>query len=110
MMNNSMVIGIFFSLTVLAVRGDEDTLSNVYHSLNRLGNNVRNTLTEDASDRPSPTPRRHRKPYSKHSSPDKTKTRPAASPSPSPIDKSESSDNASASSKPSPEATTSEAG
>ena len=58
---------IFFAICLLLCvallpgRGEDDTLNNVYHSLSRLGNNVRNTFTEDSDDRPSPTPRRHRK-------------------------------------------------
>jgi peptidoglycan DL-endopeptidase CwlO len=100
MMNRSGVIGLFFFLTLLSARGDDDTWNNIYHSLSRFGDNVRNTFTEDAGDRPSPTPRRHRKPYAKHSSLKKTK----AEPSGSPIEKSHSSDNAPAegSEKPTP--------
>jgi cell wall-associated NlpC family hydrolase len=61
----------FFAVWVLACvgllpsRGEDDTLKNIYRSLNWLGNNVRNAFTEDADDRPSPTPRRHRKSASK---------------------------------------------
>jgi cell wall-associated NlpC family hydrolase len=96
MMNRSLVIGLFFFLSVLAAQGDDDTWNNIYHSLSRFGDNVRNTFTEDASDRPSPTPRGHRKANSKHSSLKKTKAKPSASPSVSPIEKSDASDNASA--------------
>jgi cell wall-associated NlpC family hydrolase len=62
---------IFFAVWVLACvalfpsRGEDDTLKNIYRSLNGLGNNVRNAFTEDSDDRPSPTPRRHRKSASK---------------------------------------------
>ena len=84
-------------------QGDDDTWNNAYHSLRRFGDNVRNTFTEDAGDRRSPTPRRHRKANSNHSSSKKTKARPSASTSASPTEKSDSSDNASATSKPSPE-------
>jgi peptidoglycan DL-endopeptidase CwlO len=62
---------IFFGVWVLACaallpsRGEDDTLKNIYRSLNGLGNNVRNAFTEDSDDRPSPTPRRHRKSASK---------------------------------------------
>ena len=103
-MNKSLVIGLLFFLTVLVAQGDDDTWSNIYHSLSRFGGNVRNTFTEDASDRPSPTPRRHRKSNSKDSSLMKTKAEPSASPSVSPIEKSNASDNASAagSEKPTP--------
>jgi cell wall-associated NlpC family hydrolase len=98
MMNRSLVIGLLYFLTVLAAQGDDDTWNNIYHSLSRFGDNVRNTFTEDASDQPSPTPRRHRKPNSKHSSLKKTKAKPSASPSESPIEKSDASDNSSAAS------------
>jgi cell wall-associated NlpC family hydrolase len=68
----------FFAICLLSCvglqpgRGEDDTLNNVYDSLSRLGNNVRNTFTEDSGDRPSPTPRRHRKSATKHSSSKKT--------------------------------------
>jgi cell wall-associated NlpC family hydrolase len=61
----------FFAVWVLACvallpsRGEDDTLKNIYRSLNGSGNNVRNAFTEDSDDRPSPTPRRHRKSASK---------------------------------------------
>jgi peptidoglycan DL-endopeptidase CwlO len=55
-------------VALLPCRGEADTLKNVYDSLNRLGNGVRNTFAEDSDDRPSPTPRRHRKSAAKHSS------------------------------------------
>src|SRR5271166_6444262 len=95
MMNRSLVIGLLFFLTVLAAPGDDETWNNFYHSLSRFGDNVRNTFTEDAGDRPSPTPRGHRKAKSKHSSLNKAKAKPSASPSVSPIEKSDASDNAS---------------
>jgi peptidoglycan DL-endopeptidase CwlO len=69
---------IFFAICLLLCvallpgRGEDDTFNNVYHSLSRLGKNVRNTFTEDSGDRPSPTPRRHRKSTTKHSSSKKT--------------------------------------
>jgi peptidoglycan DL-endopeptidase CwlO len=62
---------IFFAVWVLACvallpsRGEDDTLKNIYRSLNGLGNNVRNAFTEDSDDQPNPTPRRHRKSASK---------------------------------------------
>jgi cell wall-associated NlpC family hydrolase len=62
---------IFFAVWVLACvallpsRGEDDTFKNIYRSLNGLGNNVRNAFTENSDDRPSPTPRRHRKSASK---------------------------------------------
>src|SRR5271166_5718744 len=96
MMNRSLVIGLLFFLTVLAAPGDDETWNNFYHSLSRFGDNVRKTFTEEASDRPSPTPRGHRKAKSKHSSFNKTKAKPSASPSVSPMEKSDASDNASA--------------
>lgn len=103
-MNRSLVIGLLFFLTVPASQGDDDTWSNIYHSLSRFGDNVRNAFTEDASDRPRPTLGRHRKPNSKHSSLKKTKAKPSASPGVSPIEKSGASDNASraGSEKPTP--------
>jgi cell wall-associated NlpC family hydrolase len=55
-------------IALLLCRGEADTFTNVYNSLDRLGNKVRNTFTEDSDDRPSPTPRRHRKSATKHSS------------------------------------------
>jgi peptidoglycan DL-endopeptidase CwlO len=97
-MNRSLIIGCLFLLTVLAARGDGETWNNIYHSFSRFGGNVRNTFTEDAGGRPSPTPRRHRKADSQHSSSKKTK----AEPSVSPAKESGASDNAAATSKPSP--------
>jgi peptidoglycan DL-endopeptidase CwlO len=55
-------------IALFPFRGEADTFKKVYNSLNRLGNGVRNTFTEDSDDRPSPTPRRHRKSGAKHSS------------------------------------------
>jgi cell wall-associated NlpC family hydrolase len=55
-------------VTLRPCQGEADGLRNVYRSLSRLGNGVRNTFTEDSDDRPSPTPRRHRKSAAKHSS------------------------------------------
>lgn len=55
-------------IALLPFRGEADTFKHVYDSLNRLGNGVRNTFAEDSDDRPSPTPRRHRKSGTKHSS------------------------------------------
>ena len=103
-MNRSLVIGLLFFLTVPAAPGDDETWNNIYHSLSRFGDNVRNTFTEDASDRPSATPRGHRKGNSKHSSLKKTKAKASASPSGSSNEKSDASDNASAagSEKPTP--------
>jgi cell wall-associated NlpC family hydrolase len=95
MMNRSLVIGLLFFLAVPAAQGDDDTWNNIYHSVSRFGDNVRNTFTEDAGDRPSPTPKRHRKPNSKHSSLKKTKAEPSASPSVSPVEKSDASDDTS---------------
>jgi peptidoglycan DL-endopeptidase CwlO len=62
-------------VTLLPVHGEEDTLGNVYHSLNRFGNHVKNTFAEASDDRPSPTPRRHRKSTSKTSSAKKASTK-----------------------------------
>ena len=70
-MKRLVALWLLWCVALLPGRGD-DTIKNVYHSLSRLGNGVRNTFAED-SDRPSPTPRRHRarhsskKPTSKHS-------------------------------------------
>ena len=95
-MNRSLVIGCLLFLTVLAARGDGEIWNNIYHSLSRFGGNVRNTFTEDAGDRPSPTPRRHRKADSKHSSSKEAK------PSVSPAKESDASERGAATSKPSP--------
>jgi len=54
-------------IALFPFRGEADTFKRVY-SLNRLENGVRNIFTEDSDDRPSPTPRRHRKSGTKHSS------------------------------------------
>ena len=97
-MNRPLVIGWLFFLTVLAARGDSEIWNNIYHSFSRFGDNVRNTFTEDAGDRPSPTPGRHRKADSQHSSSKKTKAKPSVSPA----KESGASDNAAATSKPSP--------
>jgi cell wall-associated NlpC family hydrolase len=107
-MNRSLVVGLLYFLTVPVIQGDDDTRNNVYHSLSRFGDHVRNTFTEDtdAGDRPSPTPRRRRKSNSRHSSSNKTKARASASPSSSPDEKSDSSESASVSPKPSPEPST----
>jgi peptidoglycan DL-endopeptidase CwlO len=61
-------------IALFPFRGEADTFKNVYHSLSRWGNGVRNTFTEDSDDRPSPTPRRHRKSGTKHSSSKKSAT------------------------------------
>jgi peptidoglycan DL-endopeptidase CwlO len=61
----------FFAVWVLAFvallssRGEDDTFKNIYRSLNGLGNDVKSALAENSDDRPSPTPRRHRKSTSK---------------------------------------------
>jgi cell wall-associated NlpC family hydrolase len=55
-------------VSLLPGRGEDDPFKNVYHSLSRLGNNLKSSSTQDSDDRPSPTPRRHRKSGSKHSS------------------------------------------
>jgi len=107
-MNRFLVIGLLFFLTIPMVQGDDDTWNNIYHSLSGFGDKVRNTFTEDSSDRPSPTPSRHRKPNSKHSYSKKTKAKPSGSPTASPTEKSDAIGNGSVVSKPSPE--TSEAG
>jgi peptidoglycan DL-endopeptidase CwlO len=101
MMNRSLVIGMLFFLTVLAARGDGDAWNDIYHSLGRFSNNVRNAFTEDASDRPSATPRSHRRANSKHSSSKKAKAKPSASPSVSPSEESDDTSSA-GSEKPAP--------
>ena len=98
-MNRSLVIVLLFLLSVPAAQSDNAAWNNISHSVSRFGDNVRNTFTEDASDRPSPTPRRHRKLNSKYSSSKETKARPSAAPA----KKSDSSDDAPESSKTSPE-------
>ena len=55
-------------IALLPARAEENTLNNVYHSLNTLGKSVRNTFAEDSDARPSPTPRRHRKSTIRHAS------------------------------------------
>ena len=60
MMKRFFAICLLSCVALLPGRGEDDTLKSVYHSLSRLGNNVRNTFAEDSDDRPSPTPRRHR--------------------------------------------------
>jgi peptidoglycan DL-endopeptidase CwlO len=55
-------------LALLPWRGEAETFKNVYNSLDRLGTGIKNTFTEDSDDRPSPSPRRHRKSGTKHSS------------------------------------------
>jgi cell wall-associated NlpC family hydrolase len=55
-------------IALFPFRGEADPFKNAYNSLSRLENGVRNTFTEDSDDRPSPTPRRHRKSGTKHSS------------------------------------------
>jgi peptidoglycan DL-endopeptidase CwlO len=64
-------IGLLWCVALLPGYGN-DTFKNVYHSLGRLGNSVRNTFTEDSSGRPSPTPGHHRKLAVKHLSSKKT--------------------------------------
>jgi cell wall-associated NlpC family hydrolase len=89
----------------LSGHGEDDTLNHVYHSLSKFGNNVKNTFAEDSHDRPSPTPRRHRKSVTKHSSSKKTATEHSDSSSESPTPKSAASDEVSKS-KPVSEAAT----
>ena len=80
-------ICLLWCAALLPVRGEDSTLSNVYRSLGRLGNNVKNTFTEDSDDQPSPTPRRHRKSTSKHLSSKKTTAKDADSTGESPTPK-----------------------
>jgi cell wall-associated NlpC family hydrolase len=61
-------------IALFPCRGEADTFKSVYDSLDRLKNGVRNTFAEDSDDRPSPTPRRHRKSGTKHSSSKKSAT------------------------------------
>jgi peptidoglycan DL-endopeptidase CwlO len=89
MINRTLVICLLFCLPLAAARGDDDVWNNVYHSLSRFSNNVRNTFTEEASDRPSPRPKSHRKSTSKHSPSKKTKAKPSVSPGASPSEKPE---------------------
>src|SRR3984885_6684957 len=64
-MKTFFVVWMLACVALLPSRGEDDTLKNIYRSLNGVGNNVRNAFTEDSDDRPSPTPRRHRKSASK---------------------------------------------
>jgi cell wall-associated NlpC family hydrolase len=63
-----------FCVAALPGRGENDPFRNVYHSFTRLSDSVRNTFTEDSGDRPTPTPRRHRKSATGHSSSKKSAT------------------------------------
>ena len=94
-MGRILVICLVFCLPLAMARGDDQIWNNVYRSLNRFSNNVKNTFTEEASDNPSPTLKSHRKSSSKHSLSKKTK----AKPSDSPTAKSEASDNSAAESE-----------
>jgi peptidoglycan DL-endopeptidase CwlO len=67
-MKKFLVICALLLIGLLRGRGEDDTLNHAYHSLSRFGNNVRNAFAEDSDDRPSPTPKRHRKSTVKHSS------------------------------------------
>jgi cell wall-associated NlpC family hydrolase len=74
MMKKFLAICWLLFVGVLAGRGEDDTLNHAYQSLSRFGNHVRNAFAEDSDDRPSPTPRRHRKSTAKHSSSKKAAT------------------------------------
>jgi peptidoglycan DL-endopeptidase CwlO len=106
MINRSLLLGLLLFLTVLVAPADEDTWNKVGRSFSRFGDTVRNTFTEDASGRPSPTPRRHRRSSTRHSS----SNNPKVKPSPSPAEKSDSTDDVSAATKPSPEPSAAEEG
>jgi len=99
MIGRLLVICLVFCLPLAVARGDDQIWSNVYHSLNRFSNNVKNTFTEEAGDSPSPTPKSHRKSSSKHSLSKKTKAKPSVSPNASPSEKSEASDKSAAESE-----------
>jgi len=86
---------LLWCVALLPGRGEDQSLNNLYHSLGKIGNNVRNTFTEDSGDRPSPTPRRHRKSSTKHLSSKKTTAKHLDSASESSTQKSDSSDEAS---------------
>jgi peptidoglycan DL-endopeptidase CwlO len=87
MIKRLFAICLLWCAALLPVRGEDNTLNHVDRSLGRLGNNPKNTFTEDSDDRPSPTPRRHRKSTSKHSSSKKTTANDADSTSGSPTPK-----------------------
>ena len=95
MIGRLLVMSLAFCLPLAATRGDDEVWNSVYRSLGRFSNNVRNTFTEDASDRPNPTPKGHRKSASKHSASKKTKAKPSALPNSSPALKSDASDRSS---------------
>lgn len=59
-------VWVLLSVALIPSRGEDDTFKNIYHSLKGLGNNVQSVFTEDSDDRPSPTPRHHRKSASRH--------------------------------------------
>jgi cell wall-associated NlpC family hydrolase len=67
-MKKFLVIWLLSVALPLLGRGQDDPLKSVYRTLGNLGEKVRNTFIEDSDDRPSPTPRKHRKSTSKHSS------------------------------------------
>jgi peptidoglycan DL-endopeptidase CwlO len=69
-------------LAILSGRGEDDPLRKVYHSFTRLSNDVRNTFTEDSSDGSTPTPKRHRKSATKHSSSKKKASEHSSEPAP----------------------------
>jgi peptidoglycan DL-endopeptidase CwlO len=74
MMRRFVALSLLSLVALFPCRGEGDTLQDAYRSLSRLGNGVRNTFAEDSDDRPTPTPRRHRKSPSKHSAEKKRAT------------------------------------
>lgn len=104
-MNRFFAICLLSWVALVPSRGEGDTLNSIYRSLSRFGNDVRNTFTEDSGDRPSPTPRRHRKSPTKHVSSKKTADQDADSANASPTAKAGASKEASKS-KPASESST----
>jgi cell wall-associated NlpC family hydrolase len=95
MMKRFLAVFFLWWVVLLPGHGQDSPLDKVYHSLNRLGNNVRNTFTEDSDGEPAATPRRHRKSSGKHSSSKKTTAKHSDSESSSPTPKSDDSDDTS---------------
>ena len=71
-MKRLFAIAGLWCVTVLSGYGDEDAFKNVYRSLSRIGNSVRNTFTEDSRDRSGAPSEHHRKLAAKHLSSKKT--------------------------------------
>jgi peptidoglycan DL-endopeptidase CwlO len=60
-MRTFFAVCLLWCLGLLAGRAENTPINDVHRSLNGIGNSIKNTFAEDSDDRPSPTPRRHRK-------------------------------------------------